>query len=215
MKMAKAKKDQTYNWALTKMSGPGNIRLSDISKRLWTDELLLAAIKNRHTTLSVLPEHLRTDAIMVDAVKNGCGKLNEIPEELRTEDVCMAAFGYDSSAIHDFPEGIKTGKFYQKLARTYPFSFPYIWLSQRKKENVPQNKFSQDDLDLCIAGLCPTEWFGGSKEGLSADELERKVVSENASGILFNAGGTFPAQLLYLGLKEMRKKFGENENIVF
>lgn len=162
------KKDQTIEWATEVLTNKrDNAKLSDVSKRLWTKELVELA------------------------VLNGKANLNVIPQEERTYELCMAALVNYSAFSCDIPAHILTHEFLVDLVSRCPRRYDMaVTLDQdllRTKGKLPEGKPStetywetKEAIELALAALCPVKYgqvmLGTYDRFIEADEAQKRVL---------------------------------------
>ena len=67
-------------------------RLGDVPKEHYTDELLLAAVRNRGAAVRQIPEDRITTEIAMTSVQQYGQNLKHVPEKLKSEEICVAAY---------------------------------------------------------------------------------------------------------------------------
>lgn len=67
-------------------------RLGDVPKEHYTDELLLAAVRNRGAAVRQIPEDRITTEIAMASVQQYGQNLKYVPEKLKSEEICVAAY---------------------------------------------------------------------------------------------------------------------------
>lgn len=80
-----------YDNYLQIVSKDGN-SLKDVPKEYYTEELLLAAVKNWGAAIKYIPENLLTQELALASVRQYGLNLRNIPPQLRSEEVCIAAY---------------------------------------------------------------------------------------------------------------------------
>lgn len=90
--MPRKNDDMNYGKALKAMGNADEeFRLRDIPKRLWSEELLCAAIAHNHTDLKEIPEAMRTTKVCMTAIDrfDGVSAIAHIPQKRFTYDVAL------------------------------------------------------------------------------------------------------------------------------
>ena len=81
----------SYQDYLEMVTKDGN-RLSEVPKEHYTDELLLAAVRNWGAAVRQIPEDRITAEIAMASVQQYGQNLKHVPEKLKSEEVCIAAY---------------------------------------------------------------------------------------------------------------------------
>lgn len=81
----------SYQDYLEMVTKDGN-RLSEVPKEHYTDELLLAAVRNWGAAVRQIPEDRITAEIAMASVQQYGQNLKNVPEKLKSEEVCIAAY---------------------------------------------------------------------------------------------------------------------------
>lgn len=203
------KKDQSYEWALEQMNKWfGGIKLQDISKKLWTQELLEAAIKHGNATIKGIPYDKLTKEMCVDCMRiHGGTYIFEVPEKYISFDLLLNQISMD------------------------PRSFESIFNFHRQgRWNDP---CTEEDILLIREALCPRIW--GEKliaerrtdprtadEVVFADEFEKMDYIAKASRGNFDAAARYciPHEVLWNSFKhiymaEQKAKNDADDNAEF
>lgn len=81
----------SYQDYLEMVTKDGN-RLSEVPKEHYTDELLLAAVRNWGAAIRQIPEDRISEEIAMASVQQYGQNLKHVPEKLKSEEVCIAAY---------------------------------------------------------------------------------------------------------------------------
>lgn len=129
------KSEQTVEYAEQVLSNPySNQHLADISKKLWTPELVELAVRMGKAPLTVLPE--------AD----------------RTEELCLLACRRDTSQIENIPMQLRTHQFFLQVVSQKPRTYASISFMERTEyeaENSAPYNQSYEAVELALAAICP------------------------------------------------------------
>lgn len=165
------KKEQTYEEAIKALKQKKDIRrkwggrvdftvyLTDISKKLYTEELILTALKyGKCKSFSHVPEKYRTEAVCAAAIASGFDVkdiLNEIPEAQLTDAIYMAILengdAYDlrfvpKSFFENFDVALEAVSRAPKAVDVVLAGF------RHKRIDSP---YSKEDLEIIAEAMCP------------------------------------------------------------
>ncbi len=114
------KNSQRYDWALRQMSNPDSgYLLSDISLRLYTEALILRAIKNGLAgRFDIIPKRLRTYRVCLEGARRGICRLRDVPASVvMASNLAFELCRQDARNIYGMPKKLLTEKFLLRLAK--------------------------------------------------------------------------------------------------
>lgn len=149
----KNKKEQTYEEALEAMNTRAT-KLTEVSKRHYTPELLTAAIRN------------------------GCGLLSQIPKEKRTKELCMESM--KMRFYEDFPYIPKEHFDFDFCLECLSWAPRSLWsVMHIFREGREKGPYTQQDVALVAEAACPRKLGadvlaaeGGAEENLKGESFE-------------------------------------------
>lgn len=162
------KKDQTASWALEAISNKMSpVKLNDISKKLWSKEVIELAVLNGKADLGVIPQEERTYELCMAALMNSGALFYDIPAHIMTHEFLLD-FVSRCPRRYDMAVTMDTELFRAKV------SFPNSWEANDAYWETPEA------VELAMAALCPMKYgqrtLGTYDRFIMADEAQKQVL---------------------------------------